>query len=290
MAQKKYILLVTGLSGAGKSEALHALEDIGFECIDNMPLRLVSALISDYESLPEHLALGVDVRTMDIQTHQKEALQSLFENNEVESHILYLYADADVLLKRFNVTRRRHPLAASSRPLEESIAFEEQTLKPLREMSDTQMDTTDLKPLDLWQQMKDRYAFDNTPGLQVVITTFGFKHGMPRQVDDVFDVRYLKNPHWVEELRPLTGEDEKVQKHVMSDNTFEESYHHILGFCLAQIKALKKTDRSYVNIGIGCTGGKHRSVTVAVKLAKDLAEHGIEALLQHRDKEKASVA
>jgi len=280
--KQKFILLVTGLSGAGKTEALHCLEDMGYECVDNMPLRLVSNMVSDTDALPDKLVLAVDSRNHDLESHYKEAIDAIRANENLKSHILYLYADEAEILRRYAESRRKHPFKQGDL-LRESITEERSALRGLHALADEEIDTTDFKPIDFWRQLRQRYADPSKNGLRVFVMSFGFKHGVPREVDALFDVRYLKNPHWVEELRPHTGLEAVVQNYVSSDEEFVTGFENIVQQTTHAMKQFAKADRAYFTIGLGCTGGRHRSVTVAEKLVKVLTDEGFDAHVYHRD-------
>lgn len=280
--RERYILLVSGLSGAGRTTALKSLEDIGFECIDNMPLRLVPALISQPETLPPQLALGVDVRNHDISTHVNEAIAAIRAVSGTRSHILFLTADADVLVRRFSETRRRHPLSPQ-RPVAESIALEEQVLADLRAQADTNLDTTHFKPADLQRYMHAQFSGGETQPMAVFLQSFGFKHGLPKEADFVFDMRFLRNPHWEPKLKPLTGLDKAVQDYVRADEAFAPTLQKMVDLLRFQLPLFAKNNKPYVTVAIGCTGGQHRSVTMTETLAKALADLPYTVKAHHRD-------
>jgi UPF0042 nucleotide-binding protein len=286
MSAKKFITLVTGLSGAGKSEALRCFEDMGYEAIDNMPLRLIPALLSDIDTLPEKLALGMDVRNHDITTHYEEAVELIRGNPEIQSHLVFLHADNNELLKRFNTTRRKHPLAVG-RPLSESIDLERQILTPLQKMANSEIDTTGMSPTDMWRIISTKFMKSTDAGMQIFVTSFGFKYGLPREVDMVFDVRFLKNPHWEESLRDIAGTEEEIIKYVSSDAEYNTTFGNIQTLLNHQLAQFAKADRSYVNIAFGCTGGKHRSVVVAQQMGASLKASGFKVKAHHRDIDRA---
>ena len=282
MAQKS-ILLVTGLAGAGKTLALKTLEDMGFTCIDNMPLRLVPALISDPEALPDRLALGVDARTADIATHFTPAIEAIRTAAPEHSHILFLYADNEVLVRRFNETRRKHPLAGNDRPLAESVALERQVLATVRDAADITLDTTTFKPEELRRYLTDQYGAEAKGGMSVFIQSFGFKNGIPREADVVLDVRFLRNPHWDAALKPQTGQDPQVQAYIAADPAYTPTLTYFSDMLQHQLPLFEKSGKAYMTVAVGCTGGKHRSVMMAEALGEQLKTLPYALRVQHRD-------
>ncbi len=284
MTQKR-IVIVTGLSGAGKSEALKCLEDMGFECIDNMPLSLMAPLLSDQSALPDKLALGVDVRTRELETHASTFAEELDHLKDIKVDILYLTASPAELLKRFSTNRRRHPLAMG-RPIDESLALEETLLAPLKDKATFSIDTSGFTPANFWSVLEAQFDDTQHTHMQVFVTSFGFKHGMPTMADMVFDVRHLKNPHWEPSLKPYTGESEKVRSYVKTDDNFTPTADHILDLLTFQLPIFETLDRPYATVAIGCTGGAHRSVTMAMHVEEALKEKGFRVTLRHRDIDK----
>lgn len=279
---KKFIVLVTGLSGAGKTVSLQCFEDMGYTSIDNMPLRLIPALLNDTHALPAKLALGIDVRNTDIASHFEDMVKFIRGTEGIQSHLLFLKADDTELLRRYNTTRRRHPLAVG-RPLAESIQLERQVLGNLEKMADDALDTSDLNPTELWRIISTRYAPGENAGMQVFVMSFGFKKGIPREVDMVFDVRFLKNPHWEQNLQPKTGLEQEIVQYVTADPEYNTAFTNIQNLLLHQLKLFNKADRSYVTIAFGCTGGKHRSVVTAQQIAANLKAAGFNVKTHHRD-------
>ncbi len=282
---QKHIVIVTGLSGAGKSEALNCLEDMGFECIDNMPLSLTTPLLSDVSALPDKLALGVDARTREFETYAQTFADELEHIDGIKTDIIYLTASSAELLKRFSTNRRRHPLAMG-RPVDESLALEETLLAPLKNKASLTIDTSEFAPSNFWKVLQAQFDDAQNPHMQVFITSFGFKHGMPTMADMVFDVRHLKNPHWEPSLKPFTGESQKVRDYVESDDNFEKTSTRLLDLLTYQLPVFETLDRPYATVAVGCTGGAHRSVTMAIHLEKALKKAGFSATLRHRDIDK----
>ncbi len=279
-AQK--VIIVTGPSGAGRSTAIAALEDMGHEVIDNMPLSLIPRLLAG-SPMERPLALGIDARNRDFSPAQVLALiEDLSANSPASVELLYLECQPQILLQRFSETRRRHPLAPAGSP-SEGIAEEMALMEPLRMRADILVDTSALSPHDLREELRARLMREGGTGLAVTVQSFSFKRGMPRGLDMVFDVRFLRNPHWEPALRPLTGLEPPVAAHIQADPMMETFWAHLLGMMQDLLPAFEKEGKSHLSIGIGCTGGQHRSVHVAEKLGKTLAEQGWQVSTRHRE-------
>ena len=279
------MVFVTGPSGAGRSTAIHALEDLGYEVIDNLPLSLIPRLI-DGPPLHRPIALGVDARNRDFSAATLiELTDSLTRNARVQLEILYLDCHPSVLIRRYSETRRRHPLALADTP-EDGIAREADLLAPIRARADHLIDTTDLSPHDLRAEIGQWFSLAKAGGLAVSVQSFSYKRGLPRGVDLVFDCRFLANPHWVPDLRALNGHDPEVVAHVESDPRFAEFFDRMHGLVEMLLPAQIEEGKSHVTIAFGCTGGQHRSVAVAEKLAKVLAEAGWAVSKRHRELER----
>ena len=279
------MVFVTGPSGAGRSTAIHALEDLGYEVIDNLPLSLIPRLI-DGPPLDRPIALGVDARNRDFSAATLiELTDSLTRNARVQLDVLYLDCHPSVLIRRYSETRRRHPLALADTP-EEGILREADLLAPIRARADHLIDTTDLSPHDLRAEIAQWFSLAKAGGLAVSVQSFSYKRGLPRGVDLVFDCRFLANPHWVPALRALDGRDPEVVAHVEADPRFAEFFERIHGLVEMLLPAQIEEGKSHVAIAFGCTGGQHRSVAVAEKLAKVLAEAGWAVSKRHRELER----
>jgi UPF0042 nucleotide-binding protein len=275
------LLLVTGMSGAGKSTVLDALEDMGWDCVDNLP----SALLNDFvhgeraarQKMP--VAVGMDVRSRGFDPAAMPALLASIEG--VTPEILYLDCAGSELVRRYDETRRRHPLAPD-RPAEDGIARERGATDPLRRIADIVVDTTDLTPADLRDVLRQRYggAVDQPV---ITIASFGFARGISRTADLVFDMRFIANPHWVDELRPLTGEDAAVQDYVSADPAWGATMDQVETLLTGLIPRYWAAGKSYLTIAFGCTGGRHRSVAAAVEMAKRLHQAGFSPIVRHRD-------
>ncbi|GBD43588.1 Nucleotide-binding protein [bacterium HR40] len=283
------IVVVTGLSGAGRTSALRALEDIGFEAVDNLPIGLLPRLLHTDRGLDRPLAVGVDPRTRAFDPALLLATVERLRRRQLPVRLLYLEADDDTLLRRFSETRRRHPLAAD-RPVADGIARERQILAPLRAAADLVVDTTGLALTALRALLAGH--FGDRPGdeLLVHIVSFGYRAGLPREADLVFDVRFLANPHYVPALRPRTGRDPEVVAHVCADPFYPHFEQMLDAFVSELVPRFRAEGRSYLTVAIGCTGGRHRSVVVAERLSALLAARGLRTEVRHRDLEPADPA
>lgn len=275
-------VLITGLSGAGRSQASATLEDLGWFVIDNIPTALITKVADLVESpgaTIEKIALvvGRDVQQLDDLEGAVEHLRK--RGSKVRT--LFLEASDEVLVRRFEGTRRRHPLGREG--VTDAISLERERLQPIRAMADVVVDTADLNVNQLRDRLIDLFTADRSERLQISVMSFGFKHGVPLDVDDVFDVRFLPNPHWVDELRPLTGLDPAVCAYVLGQPEAKEFVARIddlLGFLLP---GYIKEGKSYLTVAFGCTGGRHRSVALAVEIASRLRARGYEPSVIHRD-------
>jgi UPF0042 nucleotide-binding protein len=279
------LLLVTGPSGAGRSTAIHALEDLGYEVIDNLPLSLVPRLIDG----PPHarpLALGLDVRNRDFNaTALIELIDSLTRDPRVDPEVLYLDCSAEELSRRYSQTRRRHPLAPAE-TASEGIEREADLLKPVRVRADLLIDTTEMSPHDLKAEIGKWFGRATPARLAVSLQSFSYKRGVPRGVDTIFDVRFLKNPYWSPALRDRDGRDPAVAAHIAEDPRFADFFHKLTDLILLLLPAHVAEGKSHLTIGFGCTGGQHRSVAVAEKLGNVLSEAGWVVALRHRELER----
>ncbi|MBT4769181.1 MAG: RNase adapter RapZ [Rhodospirillaceae bacterium] len=277
------IVLVTGLSGAGHSSALKGFEDLGYEAVDNLPISLLSAYVRQDSLLPRPLAIGIDIRTRDFEADRVlEEIAGLKSSLGVEVQLLFLDCDDDVLVRRFTETRRRHPLAAD-RPLADGIYLERRLLARLGECADVVMDTSLFTLGEFQHQLARHFRLDSHPGVAVTVLSFAFSKGLPREADLVFDVRFLKNPHYEVALREKTGRDRQVADFVTSDTGFAAFFDGLTGLLLPLLPRFEREGKSYLTIAIGCTGGRHRSVFVAEKLASWLREQEQRVSLLHRD-------
>lgn len=281
------ILLVTGMSGAGKSTVLKALEDLGWEAVDNLPLSLLRRLLATPdrggEMSDRPLAFGMDTRTRAFDAEEiVQSIKQLREADNLHVRVLFLDANMETLTRRFSETRRRHPLALD-RAASDGIAREREMLGPLRRWADIVIDTSDYSTNDLRRIVRQRFAGRMRDHLTLTLMSFGFARGIPRDADSVFDLRFLSNPHWREELRPLTGQDPAVGAYVERDPGFAEAFERIAGLLHFLLPRYRAEGKAYLTIGFGCTGGRHRSVYVAERMAAWLREHGHAPQVVHRD-------
>jgi UPF0042 nucleotide-binding protein len=287
MSDELDITIVTGLSGAGRSVAANVLEDLGFFVIDNLPPLLipkVAELARAPGRPPTRYALGADVRSGSLEDLHL-ALEQLREAG-AHTRILFLEAADDVLVRRYEASRRKHPLGAGER-MSEAIAEERALLEPLKAEADVVIDTSNLNVHQLRDRLRNLFASGPADqSLQANIVSFGFKHGLPLDVDLVFDCRFLPNPHWVESLRPLRGTDAKVKRYVMKQPETEAFLAELERLFALLLPAYVREGKSYLSIGVGCTGGHHRSVVLAEELARTLERLGFPARVHHRDVER----
>ena len=282
------LVLVTGMSGAGKSTALKILEDLGYEAIDNLPLSLLSDLVRERDdgSREGALALGIDSRTRGFDPGDIERYLGplLDERGPDDIELLYLDCETEVLRRRFSETRRPHPLA-HDRPVDEGIRSERALLGWLREQADLTIDTSRLSVRDLRGIIAARFQpeAEHTPA--VFVLSFAYSHGVPPEADFVFDVRFLANPHHVPGLRPLTGRESAVADHVREDPAYGPFFDGMVSMLTPLLPAFERDGRSYLTIALGCTGGRHRSVATAEHLAEALGGNGWQVTVRHRDLE-----
>jgi UPF0042 nucleotide-binding protein len=286
-AVKQRVLLVTGLLGAGKTTALKALEDLGWEAVDNFPLRLLDRLIDSpapgKEIESTRLAIGFDSRTRGfIPADIIERVKKLTARSDLEVTTLFLDCSTSELERRYNETRRRHPLAQDVQAAT-GIRAERELLEPLRHWADMVIDTTAYSSNDLSQVIRERFADAAGQPMTVTVTSFGFSRGMPPLADLVFDMRFLANPHWVDELRPQTGQDPGVADYIREDPAFSGAFERIRDLILTLLPRYETQGKAYVNIAFGCTGGRHRSVFTAEQMATALREAGFSPTLLHRN-------
>lgn len=284
---RQRVLLVTGLLGAGKTTALRVLEDLGWETIDNFPIRMLGQLIGKpgevVEGLRPPLAIGFDSRTRGFDPHAIiERVKRLTERQGLEVTTLFLDCSGQELERRYNETRRRHPLAADM-PAASGIAAERELMEPLRRWADMVVVTTDMSANDLQQQIRERFAPLSEHGITITVSSFGFSRGMPPVADLVFDMRFLDNPHWVEALRPLTGKDGPVAEHIRRDPAFDAVFTQIRDLLTTVLPRYEAQGKAYVHIAFGCTGGRHRSVFTAEQMAATLREQGYSPTVLHRN-------
>lgn len=278
-------VIVTGVSGAGKSRAVNALEDIGFYCVDNMPPALIpkfAELCIQPEGKIKDIAIVTDVRGGELFNSLFEGLEELKEQG-CNYKILFIDADDSVIIHRFKETRRKHPLSEAGISIESALAEERKLLRPVRERADYIIDTTNLSPAQLKQRITVLFLGDNKTGLIVNCTSFGFKYGTPTECDLVFDVRCFDNPFYVDELKKLTGLDEPVKNYVFASQKTQGFMVRLFDMIDYLLPLYAEEGKSQLVVGIGCTGGKHRSVAIAEALYKHLLEKGVRTAVNHRD-------
>jgi len=281
----RHILLVTGLSGAGKTTALRVLEDLGWEAIDNFPIRMLGGLIDQAEKGGDNtpLAIGFDSRTRGFVPQVIiEQVKQLSQRDDLELATLFLDCSSGELERRYNETRRRHPMARG-RPVLVGIQAERELLEPLRRWADAVIDTSGFSSNELQQSIRERFAGSAPQEMSVIISSFGFARGTPPLADLVFDMRFLDNPHWVEELREQTGLDSAVGEHIEQDSAFSEAFGKIHDLLTTLLPLYSAQGKSYVNIAFGCTGGRHRSVYTAEKMNMALTKAGFSPTIMHRN-------
>jgi len=286
LASRPQVLVVTGMSGAGRSTAAKVLEDLGYFVVDNLPPALIGEIVrfNDLADVPRRLALVIDSRG-GFRLDQFRTEMDRLLGYGVTLAVLFLDADDDILIRRYEENRRPHPMGRPT--LSESLFAERELLTELRAEADFMIDTSELNVHQLRERIEADFRGDQPDRpMRVSVSSFGFKHGTPRDADLLFDVRFLPNPHWDPELRPLTGLDEPVRNFVFNNddaNGFLARTEDMLAFLIPRFRSMGK---SYLSIGVGCTGGRHRSVAVAEKLAAWLETQGIEATVRHRDAAK----
>jgi len=280
-------VVVTGMSGAGRTTALKALEDLGFEAVDNLPATLLPDLIRPGDQMTRRLALGIDCRTRAFDPRRLGALLSDRSTDGPGLHLLFLDCDDEVLRRRFSETRRRHPLAPD-RTVADGIARERQLMAPLREWADLVIDTSQLAVGDLRRLITGHFGQSEQPDLSLAVVSFGYRNGLPREADLVIDVRFLPNPHYVETLRAKNGLDPEVRAYVQSDSGFATLMDGLEALLTPLLPAYRREGKSYLTIAFGCTGGRHRSVVVAEAAAARLGAAGWPVLVHHRDTPEAN--
>ncbi len=284
-----HYLIVTGMSGAGKTSAIHALEDLGYYCVDNLPPTLIPRFVELWRTTPgneKRAAFGVDIRSWRYFDQLSQILAELKEKG-IQVEVLYMDCRDEELIRRYKTTRRMHPLQASDpsiHRLEEALALERKCLEPMRAQADYVMDTSDV---NVWQNrrtIQDLFGDGKArPGLKIQLLSFGFSRGIPADCDLVLDVRFLPNPYYLESLREHTGEEECVREYVMQDGNGQIFLDKLLDMLEFLIPLYEKEGKSQLVIGIGCTGGRHRSVSMAILVEKALKEKGRNVSCYHRD-------
>lgn len=295
--RRSLVVVVTGLSGAGKSTAVHALEDLGFFCVDNLPTPLIGNALAAFASGGvRQIALGIDIRVRGFLEGATHAVDAIPIPDERELSVVFLDAGDEALLRRFSSTRRPHPLSTGFEPggeqaalaVLDGIRIEREMLAPLRARATFVLDTTRLSVHDLRRRIVEHFrpGASRVPRMHTRFVSFGFRFGAPVDADLVLDVRFLKNPHFVEELRPLPGTSEKVASYVLSDEEAKEFVQRAGDLLKFVLPRFEREGKSYATVGIGCTGGRHRSVVMAEELARKVGQSGIPVDVIHRDVER----
>ncbi|MDG1121770.1 MAG: RNase adapter RapZ [Glaciecola sp.] len=276
------LIIISGRSGSGKSIALRALEDLGYYCVDNIPVNLLPALTHSILGEYEDVAVSVDVRNLPKESNElPEILNFLPEDWNVS--IVYLDSSTNVLLKRYSETRRLHPLSKGNQSLEAAIRLEKQLLEPMQERADLCIDTDQLTVHQLAEIIRERILGKKSSRLVLVFESFGFKYGIPKDADYVFDARFLPNPHWEPDLKNFTGIDSPIEVFLGSQPVVTKFIWQIQNLITTWLPHLERNNRSYVTVAIGCTGGKHRSVYVAEQLKKNMQEFHPDVQIRHRE-------
>lgn len=281
------LVIVSGLSGSGKSVALHTLEDLGFYCIDNLPLFLLKDLTLGLTHTQDEVftstAVGVDARSSPAELQGLPELIRVAQSQGVDCRVMFLEAQTDTLIRRFHETRRRHPLTRGERTLAEAISLERKLLEPIRRVADTLLDTTQTNLHELRDLVRLQLAGGASPKASILLKSFGFKHGIPQDIDFLLDVRCLPNPHWQSHLKPLTGRDGPVVEFLEGYPDVRTMREDIAAFFDRWIPRFENDGRCYLTIAIGCTGGQHRSVYMVEALRKHFEASGHRVMARHRE-------
>lgn len=277
------VLLITGMSGAGRSAALKALEDVGYEAVDNLPLSLLTSLVRP-SGLPRRaLAIGVDIRTRDFGVEPfMRQIEELVQHDDLEVRLVFLDCEDEELRRRFTETRRPHPLA-TDRPVTDGIRHERRLLSPLRDHADQVIDTTGLGLNDLRRQLHGKFSLDVRSSFALFVMSFAYRNGLPREADLVFDARFLANPHYEANLRELDGTDAAVGEFISADPGYDSFFDSLTALLQPLLPRFRAEGKSYLTIAVGCTGGRHRSVFIAERLAAWLQSQGQQVNLAHRE-------
>jgi len=283
------LIIISGRSGSGKSTALNALEDAGYNCLDNFPITLLASLVHNTLRDPTlqdqtndtKMAVCIDARSRDLDRFPSILLS--IDRMDVDCQVIYLDALSPTLVKRFSETRRRHPLTDLDTTLREAIDAEAEVLESIADLADLTIDSTHLSSQALREIIENRVVARTSSGINLLFRSFGFKNGVPVDADLVFDLRCLPNPHWVEDLRPLTGRDTKVADYLAAEPLVEEMFNDIANYLTSWIPRFEENARVYMTVALGCTGGQHRSVYIAERLTTHFAQTYENVLLRHRE-------
>ncbi|WP_341937785.1 RNase adapter RapZ [Marinimicrobium sp. C2-29] len=282
-----HLIIVSGLSGSGKSTALHVLEDVGYNCIDNLPVSLLPALVAQIQihrdTDDQKFAIGIDVRNAWQDLSIFPDMISTLKDAHIPFHVMFLDTRIPVLMQRFSETRRKHPLSDLDTNLQEAITKEQTLLEPIRDTADQVLDTSHLNLHELRDLVKERVVGRHEASMAIQFESFGFKHGVPVNADLVFDARCLPNPHWKPNLRSQTGQDQAVVEFLEQEEKVRQMYGDIEHFLTRWLPHYKANSRSYITVAIGCTGGQHRSVYLAEKLQSHFVQHYDNVQVRHRE-------
>lgn len=279
------LMIVSGRSGSGKSIALRALEDMGFYCVDNIPITLLPELAKTFIESNTPVAVSIDIRNMQVGFNQLNTILQQLPSTITEQ-LVFLESSHATLIRRYRETRRTHPLLLPDRTLEQAIDLEEHYLEPLKDHADLIINTDNLSVHELSDILRQRILGKKERELTIIIESFGFKHGLPVESDFVFDARFLPNPHWKPDLRQLTGLDQPVKDYLTQHLSIKNFIQQTANYLQQWLPLLKKNNRSYLTISIGCTGGQHRSVYITEELAKFFTLQGEQVQTRHRSLEK----
>lgn len=286
VADRTLLVVVTGLSGSGKSVALRALEDLGFYCIDNLPSALMPAFAGQVTgpqaNLYPRVAVGIDARNRPENLSLFSDVLAGLRNSDIDCEVFFLQADDDALLARFSETRRRHPLTREGHSLPDAITWERQLLEPLAAQADLFIDTTDTTVHELRHRIFTQLG-SRGDSMSLLLESFAYKRGVPPDIDIAFDARCIPNPYWDTDLRPFDGRDEKVRAFLETQSEAQELYRDIESFLERWLPRFEAEKRSYITVGIGCTGGKHRSVYLVERLAAHFRSRRGSVLVHHRE-------
>lgn len=277
------MIIVSGFSGAGKTVALHTLEDLGYYCIDNLPVSLLPALFEEQKSIAQPVAVGIDARSHNSNMEELPSVIQRLQTDEEDVQILFLTANSEVLIKRFSESRRKHPLSDNNQPLSDAIETEMRLLSALIVNADFQIDTSNSNIYELQDRIKDWLNVKDKENTVLTIESFGFKKGVPVDADLMFDVRFLPNPYWVAELRPFTGRDPQIQQYLAQYDECERFIADTTSYLSRWLPTYFDSHRTYLTVAIGCTGGKHRSVYTSEQIAERLRPQFGAISIRHRD-------
>ncbi len=286
-ATQRRVIIVSGLSGAGKTIALNTLEDLDYYCIDNLPASLLDSIVNrleqGYPLFASRLALGIDVRNPEPELAALPDTIRAMREHGINTELVFIEATDDALTNRFSETRRKHPLSSSTINLAEALRKERGMLEPLSDFADLRIDTTHTQLHELRDLVRERIARRAPNAMSIQFISFGYKHGLPRDADFIFDARCLPNPHWNQELRPHTGQDEPVIRFLESQPQVTAMFEQIRDFLENWVPQFEADNRSYLTVAIGCTGGQHRSIYLIERLSRFFMDQGKLTLVRHRD-------